>query len=204
MIQQASHEKWVVPAQDLRSLLALDADAFVECAYLTILGRGPDASGLAHYRHRLSSGHSKLEILRDIYASDEARAIKRKLPWLARALWIRRIITISPATLLSKILPNRTATLSKQIRALEVKISAIEKALSSLNERHNELLLQSADSTTAAQSQHPLSTANPEEIPNFQHVPHSGARSVLAARIFQELLDSKARIDANIARKSLP
>ena len=48
-----------------------DAD-FVRCAFVTILGRQPDAAGEGHYVGRLRAGHSRLQILSELRKSAEA------------------------------------------------------------------------------------------------------------------------------------
>jgi glycosyltransferase involved in cell wall biosynthesis len=63
----------VTPAM-VDSILCEDGVRFVEKAYNVILGRNPDPVGLRHYMASLFAGTSKLRILADIGASEEARA----------------------------------------------------------------------------------------------------------------------------------
>jgi glycosyltransferase involved in cell wall biosynthesis len=59
-----------ITAEDL---LAYDDEQFIRAAYLSILGRSPDADGFSHYLNRVRSGVSKMEILSQIRLSDEAQ-----------------------------------------------------------------------------------------------------------------------------------
>lgn len=69
-----------------RELLALDGMAFVRHAYLAILGRDPDPSGLAHYSQRLASGVPKVQILADLRADPEGQAYASRLAGLDELL----------------------------------------------------------------------------------------------------------------------
>ena len=62
-----------------------DAD-FVRCAFVTILGRQPDAVGEGHYVGRLRAGHSKPQILQDLRKSAEASRHDPGIAGLDRAL----------------------------------------------------------------------------------------------------------------------
>jgi hypothetical protein len=73
-------------ADNMDMLLELEGDEFVRCAYLTILNRAPDYDGMTHYLQRLRAGHSKIEILRSLLRSDEARASNVQIPWITRAI----------------------------------------------------------------------------------------------------------------------
>ena len=57
----------------LRSLLALDGPAFIAAAYHTMLGRPPDKTGFTQLTAELDRGRSKVDILRGIQLSNEAR-----------------------------------------------------------------------------------------------------------------------------------
>jgi len=69
-------------SRTLNGLLALHDQAFIECAYYTLLGRGPDLEGLDLYLGRLRSGASKLQILADLLLSLEGREHSAELPGL--------------------------------------------------------------------------------------------------------------------------
>jgi len=55
-------------------LLELEGSEFVEGAYRAILGRGADEAGRAHYIAELARGGKKVQVLKEIARSDEAKA----------------------------------------------------------------------------------------------------------------------------------
>jgi hypothetical protein len=81
-------------ANSLDELLAWSDADFVRCAYVTILGRQPEAHGEAFYTRRIRQGHSKLEVLWQLRRSPEGRAhdpgIAQLDRTLKRAAWGRR------------------------------------------------------------------------------------------------------------------
>lgn len=78
-------------ADSLEALLGWDDIDFVRCAYVTLLGRQPDAAGEAYYASRIRRGQSKLAILRQLRFSDEARSHDPGIAGLDRALKTDRI-----------------------------------------------------------------------------------------------------------------
>jgi hypothetical protein len=88
-------------ANSLTELLAWDDVDFVRCAYVTILGRQPDAEGESYYTDRIRRGHSKMEVLWQLRRSPEGpshdpgiagfdRALK-KAAW-ERKQWVGSLI----------------------------------------------------------------------------------------------------------------
>jgi FkbM family methyltransferase len=73
-------------AATLGTLLQYHDRQFVQCAYQSLLRREPDADGLNYYVHRLRAGAPKIQILGEIYASDEAKSVSVDLPGLRRAI----------------------------------------------------------------------------------------------------------------------
>jgi FkbM family methyltransferase len=73
-------------AATLGALLQYHDRQFVQCAYQSLLRREPDADGLQYYVHRLRAGAPKIQILSEIYASDEAKSVGLDLPGLRRAI----------------------------------------------------------------------------------------------------------------------
>jgi len=57
--------------QSLNDLLTLRGDNFIHYAYLTILGRAPDTSGLDYYRIRIDKGFSQIGLLMQLRRSKE-------------------------------------------------------------------------------------------------------------------------------------
>ncbi len=83
----------------MATLLELDGSAFIEAAYATLLGRGADPAGIAHCQDRLAAGRSKVELLGQLQASDEARATGRVLPGLHplyRSLRLQQVPVAGP------------------------------------------------------------------------------------------------------------
>ncbi|HEX9389984.1 MAG TPA: FkbM family methyltransferase [Usitatibacteraceae bacterium] len=69
----------VVAAANLGDLLVKFDQAFVACAYQTLLGRFPDSQGLAFYVQKLRRGAAKMQIIADIRRSNEGRGRKQSV-----------------------------------------------------------------------------------------------------------------------------
>ena len=75
------------PARSVDELLKLNDYDFVECAYLSILGRPVDAEGLANYLQHVRAGADRLALIRALATSPEgARLDQARLPGLKEAL----------------------------------------------------------------------------------------------------------------------
>jgi hypothetical protein len=61
------------PAQSLQELLSYHDEAFVLCAYQTLLRRVPDEAGLKYYLDRVRAGHAKENLLAQMFLSQEYR-----------------------------------------------------------------------------------------------------------------------------------
>jgi len=59
---------------------------FVECAYMSILGREPDPEGMHYYLNRIRSGISKVEIAAQLIKSDEAGTYKPEIVGLKKEI----------------------------------------------------------------------------------------------------------------------
>jgi len=81
----------ITAASDMTMILDNQGTDFIVCAYLTILRRRPDPSGLAFYLGRLRAGISKVQILGELYSSEEAKASGVSLLWLRRAIRRRKL-----------------------------------------------------------------------------------------------------------------
>ena len=69
-------------ASALGHLLALEDQAFVECAYRTLLRRDPDPGGMSLYLARLRAGTGKAQILADLVLSPEGKKWGAFIPGL--------------------------------------------------------------------------------------------------------------------------
>ena len=81
-------------APTLEELLRHQDRPFIECAYLTLLKRQPDVEGFNYYFQRLRTGSPKIQILRELYASPEARVRGVHLPGLRRNVWLQKLIRV--------------------------------------------------------------------------------------------------------------
>ena len=75
----------VAEAADYESLVQYHGRRFVDATYITLLKRLPDADGLNFYLARLNDGTSKLQIIREIFFSQECRDAAIELPGLREA-----------------------------------------------------------------------------------------------------------------------
>jgi len=73
-------------ANSLEELLSWDDLAFVRCAYVTVLGRQPDAAGESYYVNRIRRGYSKMEVLWQLRKSPEGPHHDPGIAGLDRAL----------------------------------------------------------------------------------------------------------------------
>ena len=78
----ASANKEEIQMTNVNDLLDLHGESFLTQAYRIILGRNPDPGGLVNYMAKLKSGTSKLELLAQLAASQEAKKIGSKFPGL--------------------------------------------------------------------------------------------------------------------------
>jgi hypothetical protein len=129
-------------ANSLPQLLAWDDIDFVRCAYVTILGRQPDAEGEAYYLNRIRRGRSKMEVLWQLRSSSEGRchdpgivgldrALKRakreRIPIVGTLMRAanRNSFELSDREMLRAIL-NGNARLNSSIEYLGVRLEALE------------------------------------------------------------------------------
>ena len=78
-------------ALDFEALIQLDDRSFIDAVYTTLLGRQPDGDGLNFYLEAIRNGTSKLQILREIFFSQERMDSEVELPGLREALAQREI-----------------------------------------------------------------------------------------------------------------
>jgi FkbM family methyltransferase len=112
------------PAPNVDTLLQYQDDEFVECAYCTLLKRQPDPTGFGYYIRRLRSGVPKMQILAEIYASQEARATDTHLPGLRKAIRRQRLsqLPVAGALLGFFIDIDGHSTLEKRLRVVEQQV----------------------------------------------------------------------------------
>jgi len=92
-IKDTEGREWL-PARGVGELLALDGDAFIHCAYVTILKRLPDSDGLINYLVELHSGVPKVEIVSRLLNSPEGRSVGVSLQGYKSAMLRNRIVSL--------------------------------------------------------------------------------------------------------------
>ena len=174
------------PAANLNSLVGLQNDEFVKCAYITIFNRAPDADGLAHYLQRLQNGHPKIEILGSLYASDEARAAEVQIPWLRRAIFRHKLAGLPLVRIVRRLFTNRDRQLQ-----FERRLGALERQLISLSQQS---VANFGELSVLTMSLRRLIDSGEREMHTSSSTPYGEAvlfgKSLVAKRIFRELSDA--------------
>jgi len=176
--------KWITPATSMRSLFALDGAEFVECAYLTILDRAPEEKGISHYVEQLRNGKSKIDVIRALYGSEEARRNQKKITWLRWGLFKARISAFSVLRLADAAFcrsSERQSQLLARIAGLEQRINAMTLEAESREQ---------ADSAASAKPQDErseLADINRDEKPDFT------GKSLITKRIYAEFATAIAQ-----------
>lgn len=81
MYKQLAQGNNMTPAQSLQELLSYHDEAFVLCAYRTLLRRMPDEAGLTYYLDRVRAGYAKEHLLAQMFLSQEYRdGFQKNLP----------------------------------------------------------------------------------------------------------------------------
>jgi hypothetical protein len=70
----------------IETLLDLPDEEFVKAAYLLVLGRNPDPSGLAHYSRQVREGEEKAAILAELARSEEGRRTSSGRPEIIKLI----------------------------------------------------------------------------------------------------------------------
>lgn len=113
-------------AKSLDELLSLYDERFVRCAYLTLLGREADASGLSNYVRQLRRGAAKVQLIVELAESEEGRNAGPKLQGLAELVEANKL---RPPSLLKRVAARIShvllAPLAPQLRAMDNEIHAI-------------------------------------------------------------------------------
>lgn len=112
-------------------MLSYEGDDFITCAYLTLLGRLPEAEGFAFYKRQLDAGMSKLRIACQLYLSGEARQFKAHVAGLDRAVSREKRRSLPLIGLLFRLLDRNDPTLPllSEIYKIQRQIRQVEKRL---------------------------------------------------------------------------
>lgn len=143
---QANSQGWISPVKTLDELLAYHDQAFIQCAYRTLLGREPDIEGANYYLRRLRSGVSKIQILAQLCLSKEAAGLKAEVIGLDDAIsayrlgrlplvgWLYRLLNGLEGSQFThhklRIVENQIYVLGEQSKE---RFSRIESTLSAIN-----------------------------------------------------------------------
>ena len=92
-ISNMSQNQPNIAASTLDELLSYNDEHFIRCAYLTLLGRTPDADGMAFYLKKIRAGISKTQILYQMKSGKEGKSHQTNLTGLDKLIRIRRWIT---------------------------------------------------------------------------------------------------------------
>jgi predicted SAM-dependent methyltransferase len=109
----------------LAAVLASDERHFIEAAYRAILNREPDADGQDFYLGRLLAGERKLQILQELYTSEEALTKKAQLAGIQSVLRRHRLSNLPLlGPLLGRIMRTEgNSAAEKRLRAAEQKLA---------------------------------------------------------------------------------
>ena len=126
--------------QSLEEILKLYDEAFVRAAYMAILGRAPDPSGLENYLSQVRAGASKAQILGELARSPEGIAAMRGPHGVQHLrkkydkhppIW-RRII--------GRVIGRRKESIDRQLRILDNRLYLVEQAITNQTGVFAELL----------------------------------------------------------------
>jgi GT2 family glycosyltransferase len=107
------------PVQDsvLAALLECPPSQFVDRAYRLVLRREPDDSGRRNVARQMATGVSRLEILRQLLESDEARSLGAEIPELRAAIAASRVPRVPGMRLLMRLARMAGRRASKAVGA---------------------------------------------------------------------------------------
>jgi hypothetical protein len=179
------------PPKDLQGLLQCQDREFIEGAYQLLLGRNPDSDGFQIWLTRLRGGERKLQILKEINSSDEARAKGVDLPGLHDALrrhelgstpilgpLIRALFGLegdSPSETRSRaaghhvfIVSDAISRLSLQQTRLETQLPPLQQTLAGLTLRQRDIERQFPQLTqTLLELNHRQQVADTQQLPTL-------------------------------------
>lgn len=167
-------------ATDIDGLLAWRHEDFVECAYRTILQRPADPDGQLHYTKRVLNGDPKMEILRDLHASEEARAVGVELPWLRRAIarYESRDRPFRRLTRKLLIFRSARAQLADRLRTIDEKVSYFERHSTKTRSELTERIRTMEERLSAFEGQSATMRAQLDQVLELLNNPESNRQSL--------------------------
>jgi Domain of unknown function (DUF4214) len=129
------------PAVTLEELLALHDEAFVQKAYMVILGRKPDAGGLANYLAHVRGGAEKSHILAELAKSPEGMLRNIDLPGMRNMLsrYPKRAPSIL-SRLFRRLTRSSIEPTERQLRVIDNKLYLLEQSLARQSRQLADLL----------------------------------------------------------------
>jgi O-antigen biosynthesis protein len=165
----------VAVAQNVAELLKHQAEAFVDCAYRTLLRRKPDTQGGQYYIARILSGSPKIQILMEISESEEARSVGVNLLGLAAAIKRYRLAQKPILRILFRVFTDVEidCTAANRLRAIEQKLHLEGR----IPDSRISLLVSSRNDTPLNTSEvnYPIKDAESDGAAENQHVPTMSA-----------------------------
>jgi GT2 family glycosyltransferase/glycosyltransferase involved in cell wall biosynthesis len=121
-------------SEALLNTLRLNGHDFIIQAYIMMLNRNPDESGLMHYSRKLNDGVEKIEILRELMKSKEAKLRKSVDPKIKLILKTQGLYNMSIIQSLKKILQIKSFK-----KIIILKVNQLEQVLAGQNKLIAEL-----------------------------------------------------------------
>jgi len=128
-------------ARSTAELLAFQDEAFVDCAYKSLLRRAPDFSGASYYVARLQAGYSRSSVLVGLARSGEGRMRRAEVAGLRSFCWRYRLANVPLlADLLAPLLraesDSESARTKRMLGSLSRRLSALEALVATTETTH--------------------------------------------------------------------
>ncbi|MGF6987080.1 hypothetical protein QFZ99_006621 [Paraburkholderia atlantica] len=169
-------------AASVNELLSETDEAFINCAYRTLLRREPDVNGFGYYVQRLRNGIEKSEIIAQLALSKEGRARNVDLPGLQSLLrthWWRNLPVVG------NLLRRNTGEQDQMLRQIVAHLHTLEARLdlqfSDIDSSIRSLAVPDAEEVAVPPPKLELVTSSPAPVsgPIFDMRPTSGAPIVI-------------------------
>lgn len=179
----------------IETLLDLPDEEFVQAAYLLVLGRHPDPSGLAHYSRLVRDGAEKAAILVELARSDEAYRTSSGRPEIIK--FINELSRSPRSSFLGSVqhfFRDRSGGNERRQRVIENRILALNHRVIQAERRCDELRMSIFEIVEAIGKQQSgfLSLAAEDEV--------TSGDSVDFGRVARTFAEFKAAIEAKKRR----
>jgi len=126
-ISDMSFSKMGTSVSSINELISFNDEPFIHMAYMTLLGRSPDAGGLDYYLSRLRTGTSKLDIISQLYLSKEGQSCKVSVSGLLGVVRLQRWMKIPIVGSMLKIFGS--SRIKNDVNILENKLYLIDLSM---------------------------------------------------------------------------